>query len=133
MKRNILNQAFIHMGYRQLTSSDKGNVYGKPLGFCLIVAEIQKNHKVIDFCTIINKFDNPAEKLKYGSSKMDIDYIDEKKGYEDIPDNELYENYCRGIAYAETESGVENAIYAGRKNKPFAFAGKYDVISTFIL
>jgi hypothetical protein len=40
MNRNILNQAFITMGYRQMSSHNIGNIYGKPVGFGIVIAKI---------------------------------------------------------------------------------------------
>ena len=49
MNRNILNQAFITMGYRQMSSHNLGNIYGKPVGFGIVIAKIDQNHKGKDY------------------------------------------------------------------------------------
>ena len=56
MNRNILNQAFITMGYRQMSSHNLGNIYGKPVGFGIVIAKIDQNHKEITLKEAIERF-----------------------------------------------------------------------------
>ena len=116
MNRNILNQAFITMGYRKMAE----NVYGKPIGFCIIIAEIDSK---LTFKTIFNKFSNPEEKLVYSSYTIEIDDKDK------LSNEDIYEMYCNEIAYAEIEVNVGKAMEAGRKNSTFAFQTQTDMMS----
>ena len=131
MNRNILNQAFITMGYRQMSSHNIGNIYGKPVGFGIIVAKIEQNHKEIIFKTLCRSVQ--GETLTWDSKKVNIDYTNPKTGYETIDGEDLYEAYIRMIAYAEYECHTDKIIYSGcRGGKgPFAFTTRNDVMSMF--
>lgn len=131
MNRNILNQAFIAMGYRQMSSHNIGNIYGKPVGFGIIVAKIEQNHKEITFKTLCRS--TQGETLTWDSKKIDIDYTNPKVGYETISGKDLYEAYIRMIAYAEYECHTDKIIYSGcRGGKgPFAFTTRNDVMLFF--
>lgn len=138
MNRNILNQAFITMGYRQMSNINTGNIYGKPVGFGIIIAKINKNHKEITFKSLFRHY-TTGETTVWSTSKMNIDYTDPKTGYETIENKELYNKYVNDIAYEEAEHGthVYKLIYNyGSEyavNKTFAFKAKNDIMSMFNL
>ena len=90
MNRNILNQAFVTMGYRQMTSHNMGNIYGKPVGFGIVIAWIEQNHKEITFKTACRYVEGKT--LLLDSKKINIDYTDPKVGYETIDEKDLYED-----------------------------------------
>ena len=129
MDRNILNQAFITMGYRQMSSHNIGNIYGKPVGFGIVIAKIDQNHKEITFKTACRSVN--GETLTWDSKKINIDYTNPKVGYETISGEDLYEAYIRMIAYAEYECHTDKIIYSGcRGGKgPFAFSTRNDIMS----
>lgn len=131
MNRNILNQAFITMGYRQMSSFNLGNIYGKPVGFGIVIAKIDQNHKEITFKTCCRAAN--GETLTWDSKKVNIEYINPKTGYETIDGEDLYERYINMIAYAEYTCDTDKIIYSGcRGGKgPFAFYTKNDVMSFF--
>lgn len=131
MNRNILNQAFITMGYRQMSSHNLGNIYGKPVGFGIVIAKIDQNHKEITFKTCYRSVN--CETLTWDSKKVNIEYINQKTGYETIDGEDLYERYINMIAYAEYTCDTDKIIYSGcRGGKgPFAFYTKNDVMSFF--
>jgi len=131
MNRNILNQAFITMGYRQMSSHNIGNIYGKPVGFGIVIAKIDQNHKEITFKTLFSRYDN-GETGVWGSSKIDIDFTNPKTGYETLEGKDLYNKYVKNIAYGEYKASVEKVIIpiSGRDN-PFAFISENDVMSFF--
>ena len=89
MNRNILNQAFITMGYRQMSDFTTGNIYGKPIGFGIIVAKIDKNHKEITFKSLFRNY-TTGETTAWLTSKMNIDYTNPKFGYETLIEENLY-------------------------------------------
>lgn len=119
MNRSVLNNALISMGYRKLN----GNTYGKPVGFCISIVIIDKE---ITFKSMFSKFNNPEEKLLWNSYTMDIDYEDEDK----LTRSELYELYCKDIAYAEIEVGIGKAMETGSKKETFAFLINTDIMLT---
>ena len=130
MDRNILNQAFITMGYRQMSSHNIGNIYGKPVGFGIVIAKINQNHKEIIFKTLCSSVQ--GETLVWDSKKVNIDYTDPKVGYETLEGEDLYERYINMIAYAEYECHTDKIIYSGgyRGGKgPFAFSTRNDIMS----
>lgn len=130
MNRNILNQAFITMGYRQMSSYNIGNIYGKPVGFGIVIAKINQNHKEIIFKTLCRSVQ--GETLAWDSKKINIDYTDPKVGYETLDGKDLYERYINMIAYAEYECHTDKIIYSGgyRGGKgPFAFSSRNDIMS----
>lgn len=133
MNRFILNQAFITMGYRQLTNFDLGNIYCKPVGFSVITAKVAINHKEVVFRLLFHNYSKPSEILAFSEHKMDIDFTDEKLGYEHLSNNELYDLYCKGIAYSEIELNLGDALSAGAKDETFAFRSKNDVMSMLCL
>lgn len=120
MNRKILNQAFITMGYRKMNK----DIYGKPVGFCIIISEIENDNKVI-FKSVFNKYNNHEEKLIYSSYTAKIDYEVE------LSNEELYELCCKMIAYAEIEICVGKAMDTGRKDSTFAFSTITDIMSEF--
>lgn len=136
MNRNILNQAFITMGYRQMSHFNTGNIYGKPIGFGIIVAKIDKNHKEITFKSLFRNY-TTGETTAWLTSKMNIDYTDPKAGYETVKDEELYNKYVNDIASKETEHGdiIHKFMSNGAeyKDNTFAFSSKYDIMSMFNL
>lgn len=129
MNRNILNQAFITMGYRQMSSHNIGNIYGKPVGFGIIIAKIDQNHKEIIFKTACRSV--KGETLTWDSKKVNIDYTDPKVGYETLGGEDLYERYINMIAYAEYECHTDKIIYSGccGEKGPFAFSTRNDIMS----
>lgn len=129
MNRNILNQAFVTMGYRQMTSHNMGNIYGKPVGFGIVIACIEQNHKEITFKTAFRSV--KGKTLIWDSKKVNIDYTDPKTGYETIDGEDLYEAYIHMIAYAEYECHTDKIIYTScRGGKgPYAFYAKNDIMS----
>ena len=129
MNRNILNQAFITMGYRQMSSYNIGNIYGKPVGFGIVIAKIDQNHKEITFKTACRS--TKDETLIWASKKVNIDYTNPKVGYETISSEDLYEAYIRMIAYAECECHTDKIIYNGCQGEkgPFAFSTRNDIMS----
>ena len=131
MNRNILNQAFITMGYRQMSSHNLGNIYGKPVGFGIVIAKIDQNHKEITFKT--GWIYTQGESFILDSKKINIDYTNPKVGYETLKAEDLYERYINMIAYAEYTCDTDKIIYSGcRGGKgPFAFYTKNDVMSFF--
>lgn len=132
MNRNILNQAFITMGYRQMSDINTGNIYGKPIGFGIIVAKINKNHKEITFKSLFKNY-TTGEITTWLTSKMNIDYTNPKTGYETVKDEELYNKYVNDIASTESEHGdIINKFMsngAEYKDSTFAFRSKNDIIS----
>jgi len=129
MNRNILNQAFITMGYRQMSSHNIGNIYGKPVGFGIVIAKIDQNHKEITFKTLFRRYDDEKTGV-WNSSKIDIDFTDPKTGYETIEGEDLYNEYIKSIAYGEYEASVEKVITpVNGKYKPFAFSTRNDIMS----
>ena len=132
MNRNILNQAFITMGYRQMSDINTGNIYGKPIGFGIIVAKIDKNHKEITFKSLFRNY-TTGETTAWLTSKMNIDYTDPKVGYETLNEKNLYNQYVNDIASTETEHGdmIHKFMSNGTKHKDstFAFSSKYDIMS----
>ena len=129
MNRNILNQAFIGMGYRQLSNNNLGNIYGKPIGFGMIIAQIKNNHKEISMKTLFRRYDT-SETGVWGSSKIDIDFTNPKTGYETLAGEDLYNEYVKSIAYGEYEASAEKVIIPiSGKDKPFAFITKNDFMS----
>ena len=136
MNRNILNQAFITMGYRQMSDFTTGNIYGKPIGFGIIVAKIDKNHKEITFKSLFRNY-TTGETTAWLTSKMNIDYTNPKFGYETLIEENLYNQYINDIASTETEHGdIINKFMsngAEYKNSTFAFSSKYDIMSMFNL
>ena len=131
MNRNILNQAFVTMGYRQMSSHNLGNIYGKPVGFGIVIAKIDQNHKEITFKT--GWVYAQGESFILNSKKINIDYNDPKVGYETIKGEDLYERYINMIANAEYECGTDKIInYVCRGEiRPCAFYSKNDVMSFF--
>lgn len=129
MNRSILNQAFIGMGYRQLTHNNLGNIYGKPIGFGMIIAQIENNHKEISMKTLFRRY-NDGKIGVWGSSKIDIDFTNPKVGYETLEGEDLYNEYIKSIAYGEYEASAEKVITPVR-GKPFAFVTNNDVMSFF--
>ncbi len=131
MNRNILNQAFIAMGYRQLSNHNLGNIYGKPIGFGMIIAQIENNHKEISMKTLFRRYND--EKIGvWGSSKIDIDFTNPKTGYETLEGEDLYNEYAKSIAYGEYEASAEKVITPISGNyKTFAFITKNDFMSLF--
>ena len=129
MNRNILNQAFITMGYRQMSSHNLGNIYGKPVGFGIIIAKIDQNHKEITFKT--GWIYTQGESFILDSKKINIDYTDPKTGYETIDGKDLYERYINMIAYAEYECHTDKIIYTSDRGGkgPYAFYAKNDIMS----
>ena len=129
MNRNILNQAFITMGYRQMSSRNIGNIYGKPVGFGIVIAKIEQNHKEITFKTVCRSV--KGKPLTWNSKKVNIDYTNPKVGYETISGEDLYEAYIRMIAYAEYECNTDKIIYSGCRGEkgPFAFSTRNDIMS----
>lgn len=138
MNRNILNQAFITMGYRQMTDVNTGNIYGKPVGFGIIVAKIENNHKEVTFKSLFRNY-TTGKTQPWLTSKMNIDYTDPKVGYETVKNEELYNKYVNDIAQKEAEHGnhVYKLIYnygsEYNVNKTFAFQAKNDIMSMFNL
>ena len=132
MNRNILNQAFITMGYRQMTDINTGNIYGKPIGFGIIIAKIDKNHKEITFKSLFRNY-TTGETTAWLTSKMNIDYTNPKTGYETVKDEELYNKYVNDIASTESEHGdIINKFMsngAEYKDSTFAFKSKNDIMS----
>lgn len=129
MNRNILNQAFIGMGYRQLSGHNLGNIYGKPIGFGMIIAYIENNHKEISMKTLFRRY-NDKKTGVWGSSKIDIDFTNPKTGYETLEGEDLYNEYINSIAYGEYRASAEKII-APITGKPFAFITKNDLMSLF--
>ena len=131
MNRNILNQAFITMGYRQMSSHNLGNIYGKPVGFGIVIAKIDQNHKEITFKT--GWVYAQGESFILNSKKINIDYNDPKVGYETIKGEDLYERYINMIANAEYECGTDKIInyVCQGEIRPCAFYSKNDVMSFF--
>lgn len=131
MNRNILNQAFITMGYRQMSSHNLGNIYGKPVGFGIVIAKIDQNHKEITFKT--GWIYTQGESFILDSKKINIDYTNPKVGYETIKGEDLYERYINMIANAEYKCGTDKIInYVCRGEiRPCAFYSKNDVMSFF--
>ena len=131
MNRNILNQAFITMGYRQMTSHNMGNIYGKPVGFGIVIAWIEQNHKEITFKTAFRSV--KGKTLTWDSKKINIDYTDPKVGYEIIDGKDLYERYINMLANAAYKCGTDKIIYNAyqREIRPCAFYSKNDVMSFF--
>lgn len=117
MNRSVLNNAFMSMGYRRLND----NTYGKPVGFCISIAIIDKE---ITFKSMFSRFNNPEEKLIWNSYIIDVNYEDEDK----LTRSELYELYCKDIAYAEIELCIGKAMEAGSKNETFAFLTNMDIM-----
>lgn len=136
MNRNILNQAFITMGYRQMSDINTGNIYGKPIGFGIIVAKIDKNHKEIAFKSLFRNY-TTGETTTWLTSKMNIDYTNPKVGYETLDEENLYNKYINDIASTETEHGdiIHNFMSNGAeyKDSTFAFRSKNDIMSMFNL
>ena len=132
MNRNILNQAFITMGYRQMSDINTGNIYGKPVGFGIIVAKINKNHKEITFKSLFRNY-TTGETTTWLTSKMNIDYTDPKVRYETFKDEELYYKYINDIASTESEHGdiIHKFMSNGAeyKDSTFAFRSKNDIMS----
>ena len=131
MNRNILNQAFITMGYRQMSSHNLGNIYGKPVGFGIIIAKIDQNHKEITFKT--GWIYTQGESFILDSKKINIDYTNPKVGYETLEAEDLYERYINMIANAEYKCGTDKIIYNvyHGKTRPCAKNKKNDVMSFF--
>lgn len=132
MNRNILNQAFITMGYRQMSSYNIGNVYGKPIGFGIIIAKINQNHKEITFKSIFRNY-TTGKATTWLTSKMNIDYTNPKTGYETFNGENLYNRYINDIASTETEHGdiIHRFMANGteHKNSTFAFSTRNDIMS----
>lgn len=132
MNRNILNQAFITMGYRQMSSYNIGNVYGKPIGFGIIIAKINQNHKEITFKSIFRNY-TTGEATAWLTSRMNIDYTNPKTGYETFNGENLYNQYINDIASTETEHGdiIHKFMSNGTeyKNSTFAFSTRNDIMS----
>ncbi len=108
----IFRQAFVNMGYRQMDK--KETVWGKPVGFGIIIAEVKD--KTIEFKTM---FENAkSETLIWGSSTMNIDYITEG-----VEGEELYNKCVWDIAYKEFEAHAEKMFFpfAGGNSKTFDF------------
>lgn len=132
MNRNILNQAFITMGYRQMSSHNIGNIYGKPVGFGIIIAKINQNHKEITFKSIFRNY-TTGKATTWLTSKMNIDYTNPKTGYETFEGENLYNQYINDIASTENEHGdiihkfMSNGIE--HKNSTFAFSTRNDIMS----
>lgn len=131
MNRNILNQPFITMGYRQMSPYNLGNIYGKPVGFGIVIAKIDQNHKEITFKTCCRSVN--GETLTWDSKKVNIEYINPKTGYETIDGEDLYERYINMIAYAEYKCGTDKIIYNAYQGeiRPCTFYSKNDVMSFF--
>ena len=131
MNRNILNQAFFTMGYRQMSSHNLRNIYGKPVGFGIIIAKIDQNHKEITFKT--GWIYTQGESFILDSKKINIDYTNPKVGYETLEAEDLYERYINMIANAEYKCGTDKIIYNvyHGKTRPCAFYTKNDVMSFF--
>ena len=129
MNRNILNQAFITMGYRQMSSHNLGNIYGKPVGFGIVIAKIDQNHKEITFKT--GWIYTQGESFILDSKKINIDYTNPKVGYETLEAEDLYERYINMIAYAEYECHTDKIIYTSDRGGkgPYAFYAKNDIMS----
>ena len=134
MNRNILNQAFITMGYRQMSSHNIGNIYGKPVGFGIIIAKINKDHKSITFKTCCRNY-KEKKVLIWASKNVSIDFIDPKLGYEALEGEELYNKYLFTIANAEYKTSAEKIIRPvnGADSETFAFTTKNDIMSMFNL
>lgn len=119
------------MGYRQMSSYNLGNIYGKPVGFGIVIAKIDQNHKEITFKT--GWIYTQGESFILDSKKINIDYTNPKVGYETLKAEDLYERYINMIANAEYKCGTDKIIYNvyHGKTRPCAFYTKNDVMSFF--
>lgn len=123
MNRNILNQALVTMGYRKM---DTENVYGKPVGYCLILARIDTNNEIVRFETWFQNMKN--EPYIWGSVEMKLGVNDVELSRENkVSKEEIYEHYINKIAYSELTAKVENAMQPNASGKVWAFRTKIDI------
>lgn len=123
MNRNILNQALVTMGYRRM---DTENVYGKPVGYCLILARIDIKNEIVRFETWFQNMKN--EPYIYSSAEMKLGINDiELTRKNEVSEKEIYEYYINEIAYSELTAKVENAMQPNASCKVWAFWTKIDI------
>ena len=131
MNRQILNNALVAMGYRNMDNHVvEGNFFGKPIGFGLVIAHIEKDHKTMIFKSMFKRYKD-GETTCWAESKMDILVpINEKTGVEiDISNGELFNLYVKRIAYAEYECHAEKIVENFGISDTFAFVTKMDYMS----
>ena len=108
--KDIFHQALVNMGYRQMNET----IYGKPIGFGIIIVEIKNDDA--KFKTMF--YDAKQQVNVWGSSSLNI---------KDNPDNlegeELYKKFTSNIAYKEFEAHTEEILFPlnGELSKTFDF------------
>lgn len=131
MNKNILNQAFITMGYRKLDD----NTYGKPIGYGLLYARIDAEEDKVVFKTLFQNMKN--EMMVWGSYDMNLDVNDPDwvntenmvESENDITEDNLYEYYINKIACSEWLSHTEKIVQPVGSHKVFAFRTNNDIIN----
>ena len=112
----VFRQAFVNMGYRPM--NEKETVWGKPIGFGIVIAEVKGDNDTIEFKTMFT--DTDYKSRIWGSSVIDI-----KKDLnnEEIEGKELYEKCVYCIAYKEFEAKAEKMFFPlnGYNGKTFDF------------
>ena len=131
MNRQILNNALVAMGYRNMNNRVvDGNDFGKPIGFGIIIGHIERDHNTMTFKSMF-KNHKDGEMMCWAKSTMDISIpINEKTGVEESMTNqELFDIYVKRIAYAEYECHAEKIVENFGPGNPFAFVTNMDYMS----
>ena len=125
MNKGILSQAFVTMGYRKM----KDNVYGKPVGFCLILARIIPEEGSVKFETWFENVQN--EPMCWNSADMCVDDNTLKESAfrdkDKVSNKDLYEYFIKTIAYCEIEVNTSKALEITASRKVFAFETMLDI------
>ena len=127
MNKNILIQALVTMGYRQM--DEKQLIWGKPIGFGMIAGEIKEEDNAIEFKTLFNNMNN--ELTVWDSTYTNFEQSQNGKvvKFDEIAEGkELYSMYVNFIAYAEYETNVSKIVFVGGHTQPFAFKTPNDVL-----
>lgn len=108
----IFRQAFVNMGYRHM--DDKESIWGKPVGFGIIIAEVKD--ETIEFKTMFN--DVKGETNIWGSSAINI-----KEVTDGVDGDELYKKCVYNIAYKEFEAHADKMFFpvGGSNSTAFDF------------
>lgn len=103
----MIYKALRNMGYRKL----KDGIFAKPVGFILMVAEVNDNKLVIK-----SQFTSKqGEQMIYGHSEFDTNF--------DEPENELFDHLTWLIARIEYEASICDAVRTANigSEKTYAF------------
>ena len=106
-----------------MSSHNLGNIYGKPVGFGIVIAKIDQNHKEITFKT--GWIYTQGESFILDSKKINIDYTNPKVGYETLE----AEDYASVLDYVKNNGGeiismMRFAVGEGIEKKQEDFASE---------